>query len=292
MTKSLFYVGDTADGCPEIKDESIDLIITSPPYFKRDGYTDDLMFALGSVFNRVLKPGGRAYVIFGQINEKLDRPYDVQTHIILGGANQLAPAQTIIWVKSIAVGDWAEKCPSCDHSYRTEAVSRGHFQPINSKNLLNYCWEYVIGFIKEPVAKVLPLNRKAEGVGVPYAVKSNIKRWKSAADALHCPGDVWFLPHETTGATVKKVHRHEFPLELARRLVMISGIPKGSTVFDPFAGGGTTCYAAHSCGMNSVGYDVNKSAVDTLRRTWSLGINGLSNNNNKGEDNVRDTICP
>lgn len=276
MPKVTFYVGDTADGCPELEDESVDLIVTSPPYFKRDGYSDDLMFALGGVFARVLKPGGRAYVIFGQVKEKLDRPYDAQSAIMAGGATQLAPAQTIIWVKSIAVGDWNEKCPSCDHKYRTEVVSRGHFQPINSNNLLNYCWEYVIGFVKKPEKSAHPLDRKAKGVGVAYADKSNIKRWKSAADALHCPGDVWFLPYETTGKTVKKVHRHEFPLELAKRLITVSGIPKGSTVFDPFVGGGTTAYAAHSCGMNASGYDMSEATVNALRKSWGLGINQQS----------------
>lgn len=447
MPKGSFYVGNTADGCPEIEDSSVDLIITSPPYFKRDGYTDDLMHALGGVFARVLKPGGRAYVIFGQIKEKLDRPYDAQTQIILGGGNDLAPAQTIVWVKSIAVGDWIEQCPDCDHKFRTETVSRGHFQPINSKHLLNYCWEYIIGFIKKPEKAAHPLNRKAKGVGVAYADKSNIKRWKSAADALHCPGDVWFvqpeptfdpwlacfldtdgscyvrkqklksnryscrvvvelcnsnldilnrakdligagalrtrpvakgalgkkdssaltlvgpeaakflarvyphliikrrqarlgmhlqsqmaansskkgkqnqklsedqetlrlkiademsrlnkgedvdigwcpeptrvvtpgdalyIPYETTGATVKKIHRHEFPLELATKLITMSGIPLGSTVFDPFVGGGTTCYAANACGMDSAGYDMSEAAITVLRKTWGPGISKLS----------------
>lgn len=278
MSKVTFYVGDVADGCPEVGDESCDLIVTSPPYFKRNGYSDNLMYCLGKVFARVLKPGGRAYVIFGQVKEKLDRPYDVQRRVIDGAEDALAPGQTIIWVKSIAVGGWVEKCPSCEHKYRNEVVSHGHFQPINSKNLLNYSWEYVISFVKKPESSLLPLNRKAKGVGVAYADETNIKRWKNAADAVHCPGDAWHIPYETTGATTKKMHRHEFPLELARRLVIVSGIPKGSTVFDPFVGGGTTCYAATLCGMKSIGYDLSEKTVIALRRAWSLGINELSGN--------------
>ena len=275
MAKGSFYVGDIVDGCPEVESLSCDLIITSPPYFKRNGYSDSLMSSLGDVFARVLKPGGRAYMIIGQINEKLDRPFDAQRNILAGGDGRLGPGQTIIWAKSVAVGGWIEKCPSCDHKRRTDTVSRGHFQPINSKNLYNYCWEYVLSFIKKPVKDVRPLDRK--GIGVEYADKTNITRWKSAADAVHCPGDIWWIPYETTGATTKKAHRHEFPLELARRLVVGSGIPRGSTVFDPFLGGGTTCFAANSCGMKSLGYDINKNAVDVVRRAWSLGISELSN---------------
>ncbi len=276
MAKGSFYVGDVADGCPEVQDLSCDLIITSPPYFKRNGYTDELMRKLGGVFARTLKPGGRAYVIFGQIKEKLDRPFDVQREILAGGGGQLAPGQTIIWVKSIAVGGWVEKCESCGNKARTEVVSRGHFQPINSDHLLNYCWEYVICFIKQPEKSAVPLNRKAKGVGVAYADKTNIKRWKSASDAVHCPGDIWYLPYETTGSTTKKMHRHEFPLELAVKLITVSGIPTGSTVFDPFVGGGTTCYAASSRGMRSLGYDLSEGVIAALRRCWALGINDLS----------------
>ena len=276
MANGSFYVGDIADGCPDIRNESCDLIITSPPYFKRNGYSDSLMYKLGEAAVRVLKPGARAYVIIGQVKEKLDRPFDAQREIMSGARGQLAPGQTIIWVKSIAVGGWAAKCPSCDNKHRTEVVSRGHFQPINSKHLLNYCWEYVISFIKKPEGSAHPLDRK--GIGVAYADQSNVTRWKNAADAVHCPGDVWFIPYETTGSSMKKVHRHEFPLELARRLVVGSGIPKGASVFDPFVGGGTTCFAANSCGMESFGYDLRENAVTELRRAWSLGINGLSDN--------------
>lgn len=272
MYKGSFYVGDTIDGCSEVQDLSCDLVVTSPPYFKRDGYSDALMKQLGTVFARVLKPGARAYVIFGQIKEGLDRPMVAQQKIMEGGGGKLAAGQTIMWVKSIAVGGWVEKCPSCDHRYRPETVSRGHFQPINSKNLLNYCWEYIFCFVKKPEKEAYPLDRK--GIGVPYADKINITRWKGA-NAVHCPGDVWFLPYETTGATVKKSHRHEFPLELARRLIVVSGIPKGSAVFDPFVGGGTTCFAAAAAGMDSIGYDISSSAIGVLKSAWEAGLDDL-----------------
>lgn len=267
MSSGTFYVGNVAHGCPKIADESCDLVITSPPYFKRDGYSDKLMDSLGVVLARVLKPGRRAYIVFGQTKEGLDRPQIAQQRILTASNGKLTAGQTIIWVKSIAVGGWVEKCGSCGHKTRTEEVSRGHFTPINSPHLLNYCWEYVFCVIKKPTSELLPLNR--HDIGVAYADKSNIKRWKSAQKATHCPGDIWFLPYETTGASVKKTHRHEFPLELAKRLVSVSGIPVGSVVFDPFAGGGTTCFAANRCGMNALGYDVNPDTVADLTKRWS-----------------------
>lgn len=285
MPTGSFYVGDVTQGCRSVEDKSCDLIITSPPYFKCDGYTDALMVKTGEVFARTLKPGGRAYVVIAQINENLDLPMDAQRAILAGGKKALLPGQTIIWVKSIAVGGWQETCPSpqCGHKWRTEVVSRGHFQPINSDNLLNYCYEFVLCFVKAPLKSARRLDRKA--IGVAYADKTNITRWKNAADAVHCPGDVWFIPYETTGSTVKKTHRHEFPQELARRLVTVSGIPTGSTVFDPFAGGGTSLFAARECGMNAIGNDINLNAIEILQEAW--GINptpGLAQNSGGVDD--------
>jgi len=274
MNKEIFHIGDVADGCPDVHDLSCDLVITSPPYFKRNGYSDELINSLGDVMGRTLKPGGRGYVIVGQTKEKLDRPFDAQREILAGGDKRLAPGQTIIWVKSIAVGGWVEQCPACDHKYRPEVVSHGHFQPINSEHLFNYCWEYVLSFIKKPVKDSYVLNRK--GIGVAYADKTNIKRWKNAADALHCPGDIWFIPYGTTGSSIKKVHRHEFPQELARRLIVGSGIPVGAMVFDPFVGGGTTPLTAAQQGMGACGYDINKNSINALRREWRLGITQVS----------------
>jgi site-specific DNA-methyltransferase (adenine-specific) len=267
MPTGTFYVGDVTQGCPSVEDASCDLIITSPPYFKCDGYSDALMTKTGEIFGRVLKPGGRAYVIISQINENLDLPMDAQRAILSGGKKSLIPGQTIIWVKSIAVGGWQEKCPepTCGHRWKTDVVSRGHFQPINSPNLLNYCYEFVLCFMKPPLKDAHPLDRK--GIGVGYADPTNITRWKNAADAVHCPGDVWFIPYETTGSTIKKTHRHEFPQELARRLIVVSGIPDGSTVFDPFAGGGTSLFAARDCGMNAVGNDINDDGAEHPGRT-------------------------
>jgi len=269
MSELTVHVGDIANGCQEVPTSSIDLSITSPPYFAKDGYSDALMRSLGRVLGRTLKQGARAYIVFGQIKEKLDRPLDAQRAILLGGGGKLEAGQTIIWVKSIAVGGWDETCPapSCGQTFKLETLSRGHFQPINSPNLMNYCWEYVFCFVKKPLDKALPLARTA--VGVPFTDKSNMTRGTRGKNGdLHCPGDIWFLPYETTSTTIKKVHRHEFPAELARRLIKVSGIAAGSLVYDPFIGGGTTAFAARELGMDAVGHDKNEIVVDTLKKSW------------------------
>lgn len=248
------FVGLVEQGCGAIESESCDLSIFSPPYFKRDGYSELLMRSLGSVVGRVLKPGCRAYMIFGQIKEEFDRPIRAQQLVLEGSEDQLVAGQTISWIKSIAV----------------DGLARGHFQPINSSFIMNYCWEYVFCFVKKPTKEQRPLARKA--IGVPYADPTNVKRWKSSGDNLHCPGDAWFVPHPTTGATMKKAHRHEFPEELVRRLIVLNDLPPDSMVFDPFLGGGTTARVALSLKMRACGYDKNAVAVAEVLETCS-GLN-------------------
>lgn len=258
--------------CPAIPDNSVDLSIFSPPYFRVDGYTPQLMVSVGQTLARTLKPGARAYMVFGQIKEGLHRPLEAQRLVLAGGGGSLIPGQTIIWVKSIAVGGWIEAvdCPKCGEHIEHEVpvLSRGHFQPINSPHLLNYCWEYVFCFVRDPEKGSPPLDRLS--IGVPFSDKSNLKRGNRGKNGdVHCIGDVWFIPYETTGPTAKKDHRHEFPDELARRLIKLSAIPKNSMVLDMFLGGGTTAKVAYEQGMNVCGYDMDPNAITRLKRWWA-----------------------
>jgi len=270
--KLIARVGRIEDGCPDLETGSVDFSLFSPPYFKRDGYTPALMRGVGKVLARVMKPGARAYMVFGQILEDLDRPLEAQRLILEGANGELAAGQTIIWVKSIAVGGWTESahCPACSVEVDTHipVLSRGHFQPISSPNLLNYCWEYVFSFVRTPVECAAKLNRI--GIGVEFADKSNLKRGTRGKNGdVHCPGDAWFVPHQTTGNTTKKTHRHEFPEELARRLIVLANPPASGMVCDLFLGGGTTALTAKKLGFNACGYDCNPDAVTALQKRWT-----------------------
>jgi len=263
-------VGLVEDGCPNIADNSVDLAIYSPPYFKRHGFSPELMLATGKFLTRALKPGGRAYMVFGQILEDLERPLVAQRLVREASDGELGVGQTIIWVKSIAVGGWKETCPNpkCEEEFTVETLSRGHFQSITSDRVQNYCWEYVFCFIKEPQEVALPLDRLS--IGVPYTDKANLTRDTRGKNGdVHCIGDILFIPHPTTGPTKKKEHGHEFPEELARRLIKLSGIASGANVCDPFVGGGTTIRMAFEAGMNACGYDKNKKAIEQVKAWWS-----------------------
>lgn len=230
----------------DIAPNSIDCIVTSPPYKTKDGYSDALMYALGDLMHRYLKPCGIAFVNFGQLKEDFQRPFYAQSEI--ARSHGVEPGQTIIWAKSIAI----------------DGVQKGHFQPINSKRILNYCWEFIFTFYRGSEPELDRLS-----IGVPYSDKSNLKRGTRGKNGdLHCGGDIWFVPYKTTGASKKKRHRYEFPEELVERCLKVSGLKPGDTVLDPFGGSGTTAAVAKRLGLNAVIIDKNAEHIASARKRW------------------------
>ena len=282
--------GSCGDGCKEIKDNSVDLAIFSPPYKVKDGWGFTLMQALGNTLFRVLKPGARAYMVFGQLKEGFARPwesvdaiaYSSSGEAIKAKSSPLEKVQTIIWAKSLAmpsrerlIQDYLDSLDKGEDpdprvlkailKEKPELLQAGHYQPINSPDVLNYGFEYVFGLRKPGPARALDRL----GIGVPFADKTNLTRGTRGQNGdLHCAGDVWFIPYETVGQTDKKHHRHQFPSELARRLIVLNQLEKGSLIFDPFLGGGTTAVAARMSGMNCVGYELNQYTIEVAKQRF------------------------
>jgi site-specific DNA-methyltransferase (adenine-specific) len=228
-------------------EESVDLVVTSPPYKRKDGFSESLMETMGTVLRYSLKPGGRVFFNFGQLREGLWRPYEAAELVWKWGF--MSPGQTIAWVKSVVI----------------DGAQRGHYQPIGGGKLLNYCWEPIFTFYKEPEPDLDRLS-----VGVPFADKSNMKRGTRGKHGdLHCAGDVWFLPYKTTGAKAKKKHSYEFPEELVERCVKVAGLEPGSTVLDPFCGSGTTLSVAKRLGHHAIGIEKDSETAEAARDRWA-----------------------
>lgn len=161
------------------QDNFFKCVVTSPPYKTKDGYsTKDI----SDLFKRIeswLKPGGLAFMNFGQLKEDFSRPFELQ-QAIKNAAPKLTAMQTILWVKSLVV----------------DGKQKGHYQPINSPHVLNYCHEYIFVFCKPLESGKLPVLDRLS-IGVPYADASNLKRGSRGKNGnLHCGGDVWLIPHK------------------------------------------------------------------------------------------------
>lgn len=255
--------GDCLEVMQNFEEESIDVVVTSPPYnvgikyskhednMSRDDYLNWL-HAIFSEIKRVLKPEGHLFLNMGYTN--------VDPWVGMDVAQKLRDLFTlqnnITWVKSITLPD---------------NKTTGHFKPINSKRFINPTNEHIFHFTKKGKS---PLDRLA--IGVPYADKSNLKERKKKKNKTgkkkadkRCRGNTWFIPYETIkNKKSKGYHPAIFPKLLVEYCVRLSGVKKG-VVLDPFSGTGTTVVKVKELNENEeedfnlegIGIDIDEKYV-------------------------------
>ena len=238
--KQIIYYKSSEDMKKEVKDSTIDVIVTSPPYNRSKVYSDDegnvyddqkseseyeaLLLRVWSECYRVLSSKGILFLNIGDSAKSQGLSNRIAELATNAGFFRL---QTIIWLKSF--------------------LGRGHYTPSGRSRRLNNIFEYIFVFVKD--RKRYQMNPQA--IGIPYADKSNIGRY--AKSDLRDAGNVWFIPYSrTTGSTIKKGHEAPFPIELPYRCIKLTG---AKSVLDPFAGTGTTLAAARILNVNGIGYE-------------------------------------
>lgn len=235
--------------------DSIDVVVTSPPY--------NIGVAYRSYRDR--RPRASYLAWLAEIGRELHRVMRAQASFFLNVgstgadpwiAQDVAAAfrdifvlqNHIVWVKSVSIGD--------------DTV--GHFKPISSRRYLNQNHEAIFHFTR---SGAVPLDRVA--VGVPFKDKSNIARWGHKADR-RCAGNVWFLPYDTVKSRAQKFdHPAGFPVSLPERCIRLHG-QEAATVLDPFLGAGTTLVAAQRLGCDGIGIELDRAyartAAERVRR--------------------------
>jgi modification methylase len=230
----------------DLMPESVDLIVTSPPYWTLKKYNDnanqlgdvpdydDFLDQLDEVWRRAyeaLVPGGRMVVVVGDVNVSrkafgrhmvFPLHASIQERCRLIGFDNLAP---IIWYK-IANAQY-------------EMGPGGFFgKPYEPNGVIKNDVEYIL-FQRKPGA-----YRKPE-------LATRVMSIVAATDHADWFQQVWRL-----GGASTRNHPAPFPIELAERLIRMFSFV-GDTVFDPFLGTGTTSAAAARCGRNSIGSEVD-----------------------------------
>jgi site-specific DNA-methyltransferase (adenine-specific) len=237
------YQGDCLKLLLVLDADSIDVVVTSPPYnigIAYNSYADqrpraeylDWLAKIGRELARVLKPNGSFFLNVGGTGS------DPWITMDVAGAfrNTFVLQNHIVWVKSISVGD----------------DTAGHFKPISSKRFLNNNHEAVFHFTKTGSVEI---DRLA--VGVPYKDKSNIGRWNHAKADRRCAGNTWFVPYETVRSKAQKFdHPAGFPISLPDRCIRLHGV-EHAIVLDPFLGAGTTLVAAERLGCSGIGFELD-----------------------------------
>jgi len=229
-----------------LPDESVHLVVTSPPYWNLKRYVENpdqlghiqdyeaFLAELNKVWRhafRVLVPGGRLVCVVG----------DVCVSRKAFGRHLVFPLHSDICVMCRRLG-FDNLNPIIWHK-----ISNAVFEANTSSKFLGKPYE-PNAIIKNDMEFIL-MQRKPGG----YRQPTNGQREASRIGKKEF--DAWFKQiWNVTGASTKN-HPAPFPLEVALRLVKMFSFT-GDTVLDPFGGSGTTMVAALKTGRNSIGVEI------------------------------------
>jgi len=254
-------VGDAIGVLGTLADRSVGVVITSPPYnlgVRYRTYRDTIprqqyLTWTGAWVSEVARVLARDGSLFLNVGAK---PTDPWTAMDVAQAVRpyLQLQNTIHWVKSIAIDrDAAGEAAALERD-----LAVGHYKPINSDRFLNDCQEFIFHFSPEGRT---PLDRLA--IGVPYQDRSNISRWRAAADGVRCRGNTWFIPYETIQNREKdRPHPATFPPKMPEFCLRLHGRDRAGLVVDPFVGLGSTAVACAQLDLDFIGIDLDAGYVD------------------------------
>ncbi len=261
-TEHLLRMGDARD-LSWISDESVHLVVTSPPYWilkdyeHSDGQLGDIqeyesflkeLDKVWSECKRVLVPGGRVCCVVGDVcisRKQGGRHYimplhaDIQVNTRKIGLDCLNP---ILWYK-IANG-----------ATESEGNGAGFYgKPYQPGAVVKNDVEYIL-FMRK--------GGKYRSVSHQHKLLSMLNK-----NEMQC----WFraIWDDIKGSSTRGGHPAPFPTELAERLIRMFSFA-GDLVLDPFMGQGSTNIAAISTGRNSIGNELEeryfKLACERVKR--------------------------
>ncbi len=241
-------VSDVISFLNKIDDNSVDLLLTDPPYgisiddwdvFKNEVEYFNFMFEWLSIAIKKVKDNGSIYLFNNSYNS---------AHILI-----------FLQEKELFFQNWITW-------YKKDGFT-------SLKKRYNRVQETILFFTKNK--KKYTFN--FDDVRVPYESTSRIesakkagilkngKRWYPNPNGKLCT-DVWEFTSEknrnrVNGKIVKQFHATQKPIPLIERIIKASS-NEGDLILDPFMGSGTTAVAAKKLNRNFIGCDLNSEFVE------------------------------
>jgi len=251
----------------ELNDESVHLVITSPPYWQLKDYGTDDQIGYNDSYEsyinnlnlvwkesyRVLHNGCRLCINIG----------DQFARSVYYGRYKIIPIRTEIIKFCETIGfDYMgaiiwQKVTTTNTT--GGATIMGSF-PYPRNGILKLDYEFILLFKKIGTApKVSHENKELS--------KLTTEEWNT-----------YFQGHWNFGGTKQDSHIAMFPDELPKRLIKMFSFA-GDTILDPFLGSGTTSLAAKNLNRNSAGYEINPEFIPVIKEKLSFNENNMFEEN-------------
>jgi len=295
---------DALSGLKSLEDESVDCIITSPPYYQLRDYGNDLQIGLESSFQeyidnlvqvfseakRVLKGSGTMFIVIGDTysgssigmknsNGGIDvnvRDYSFKTNL-----NEL-PRKSLMQIPSrlaIALQDdgWILRNEIIWHKPNAMPQSVNDRFTIDYEKIFFFVKQrfYYFKQIKEPM-KSIDLNPPRGSKGVLISPNGGLRKQDSIGrkdyegfnKRYSHPVDYMRNKRSIWSIPTKGIsesHFATYPDELVETLIE-AGCASGGLILDPFVGSGTTALVAKRKGYQYIGFDINQKYLNIANK--------------------------
>lgn len=255
----------------ELPDNSVQLIVTSPPYFNikdysLDGYQKnkkskkstgqigdisdyqkyiDEMVLVWKECERVLKPNGKLIIntpLMPMLKKNLITHYNRHIFDINSDIEHSVLHKTNLFLMDVYI--WNRTNPSKKLMFGSYPYPRNFY----AQNTI----EFITVFVKDGIPENnLPKKIKEQS-------KLTQKEW------VEFTKQIWNIPIPGKGDLAFGEHSAIMPEEIVRRCIRLFTFV-GDVVLDPFAGSGTTLKVAKELDRNFVGYEISKSYQDIIK---------------------------
>lgn len=241
-----------------IEPESIDLILTDPPYglfgnekglnLKWDKKPD--IPKMENIFNELLKPTGQVLMFCN---------LDLLINLLAGFTNHFQFRYYLLWIKN---GMPISKMrPICNVEFISVWRRKGVLEKDLTWNPYELSPERGLPYSKKNYTNNIPTRK-----GKKSPVNENKDGWRYPKATLYASS----RPNMTKEERSVTTHIFQKPLSLLRRLIKTFSNP-GDIVLDNFAGSGSTLISAYKEGRKSIGYELQltyyneaKQRIDNL----------------------------
>jgi DNA modification methylase len=271
MQNNKIYNMDCLEGMKQLPDESINTIVTSPPYYKKLCYESnfnsylqyiEFMEEVARESFRLLQKEGYFFLNFANDKDNPIKSYEVLFKFLKA---RFTLHDTIIW-------------------YRYNS------QPCNTHRQLTPQFEFLFMMTKYP--KNYHLNKEEVYQKYPelFDTKNVGNVWKIA---FNSGKEVKISMKKQNEDASNGLWGHSgFPIYIASVPIILTS-KVGDVILDPFIGSGTTAVACIQTNRNFIGYEINKEYYDiAVRRIQSAKSQTQLSNESCPNESCPNESCP